>query len=133
MSFEFEKFTDTGTSYSARATIRRTGQIGFNSGAVNRYGIHDYAYAILYFDTKRRVVGIGLETGKSEGAIEIRKSNTNTYIRARNFCDRYGMDYTESHRYELKQDPESKFLYFELDEEKATGARRNRKADAKPG
>ena len=117
MEFQFERFDDVGTSYAARVTVRQTGQFGFNSGAKNRFEIADYDYSILYFDSHNRVVGIELVRERCKDAIQIRKSDTNTYIPSRNFCEKYGIDYSESHRYELKQDPKSGLLYFELDKE----------------
>jgi hypothetical protein len=119
MKFKFEKFTDTDTSFAARVTIRRTGQIGFNTGAINSFGVRDAEYCILYFDPENRVVGMELTKEKCEGAIQIKKSDANTYVRAKNFCDRYTIDYSKSHRYELKRESATGFLYFELDREQA--------------
>jgi hypothetical protein len=116
MAFKFEKFTDTKSSFFAKATIRRTGQIGFNAGAINALKIKDFAYAILYFDPEQRVVGIELTNTDGPGAIEIKKSETNTFVRARNFCDRFSIDYKESRTYKLMRDSESGFLYFSLNE-----------------
>lgn len=117
MKFQFEKFTQTDASFAARATIRqRTGQIGFNAGAMNRFSLADFPYAVLYFDTENRVVGVEPCAEKVEGAIEIKHRPSNTYITAKNFLDKYGINYDESHRHELKRDDESGFLYFELAE-----------------
>jgi len=121
MAFRFVKFTDTETSYSASVTIRATGQMGFSSGAQNLYSIKDYDYCILYFDQDRRVVGMELKKENCEGAIPIKKSDSNTHIRAKNFCDRFEIDYTKSHRHRLRKDPESGFLYFELGQEELSG------------
>ena len=117
MDFQFERFTDVEASYVARVTVRQTGQFGFNSGAKNRFGLADYDYSILYFDPDKRVVGIELLREMCDDSIQIKKSDANTYIPSRNFCEKYGIDYSESHRYELKQDPKSGVLYFELDKE----------------
>ena len=117
MDFKFEKFVETDKSFSARITIRqKTGQLGFNIGAVNRFKIHDFKYGILYFDPRERVVGIELSGEKSAGTIEIKRGNANTYIRAKNFCDKYNIDYSSSHGYELKKSENSGLLFFALDE-----------------
>lgn len=121
MSFKFVKFTDTETSYAATVTIRATGQMGFSSGAQNLYKIRGCNYCVLYFDPERRVVGMELTEENCEGAIPIKKSDSNTHIRAKNFCDRFEIDYTKSHRHRLRKDPESGFLYFELGQECASG------------
>jgi hypothetical protein len=119
MKFNFEKFTETDTSFAAKVTIRRTGQMGFNTGAINSFRVRDSDFCILYFDPKNRVVGMELVKESCEGAIQIKKSDANTYVRAKNFCDRYAIDYVKSHRYELKKDSGTGFLYFELDQEEA--------------
>ena len=112
MAFNFEKFTDTKASFAAKITIRKTGQLGLNAGALNSFRIKDYNYAVLYFDPDKRAVGIELTNENVPGAIEIKKSETNTFIRARNFCDRYGIDYSDSKSYRLLKDNESGYLYF---------------------
>lgn len=117
VNFKFQRFTDTETSFAARITVRQTGQLGFNIGAINRYKIREYGYAILYFDPENRVVGLQLTNDReSPGAIEIKQSDSNTYIRAKNFCDRFGIEYETMSRYDLKQDSETGFLYFVLAE-----------------
>ncbi|WP_417375962.1 hypothetical protein [Gimesia maris] len=117
MGFDFVKFVEVDDSFAARATIRqKTGQIGFNSGALNRFKIRDFEYVVLYFDADQRVVGLSLESERVAGAIDIKKSKGNTYVRSKNFLDKYGIDYSESHRHELKQDDETKILYFCLNE-----------------
>ncbi|QDT82281.1 hypothetical protein Mal35_57740 [Gimesia maris] len=117
MGFNFQKFTEVDESFAARVTVRqKTGQIGFNGGAVNRYSISKYDYIVLYFDPDKRVVGLGLEHEKTVGVISINHKKGNTYVRAKNFLDKYGIDYEESHRHELKKDDESGILYFCLNE-----------------
>jgi len=117
MQFQFEKFTATDTSFDARVTIRRTGQIGFNTGAINSYGLKDYSFVILYFDRQERAVGIQLTNEHAPGAIVLKKSDSNTYVRAKNFCDRYEIGYSKSRKFALRKDTETGFLYFRLDEE----------------
>jgi hypothetical protein len=116
LMFKFEKFVDTDKSFSARVTIRqRTGQFGFNAGAINLHKVRDFKFAVLYFDRESQVVGIGLTNEIETGAIEIKQAASNTYVRAKNFCDKYGIDYSESHAHELKKQEESGLLYIELE------------------
>jgi hypothetical protein len=117
MPFNFERFTDTESSYAARITIRQTGQFGFNTGALNRFKIKDYSSGVLYYDAGNRVVGIELSATNQQDALEIKKGETNTFLRAKNFCDKYSIDYSKSRRYELRKDEESGFLYFDLQKE----------------
>lgn len=118
MSFKFEPFEDTETSFAAKVTIRqRTGQLGFTAGAQNLYKIKEYNFCKFYFDHQRHVVGLEMTTDEKSGSVVIKKGETNTYVRAKNFLDRFGVDYRESHRYDLRKDEESGFLYFELEKE----------------
>ena len=113
MKFTFEKFVEIDSSFAAKVTIRqRTGQIGFNSGAINRFKVNNFKYAILYFAPSERVVGIQLVTFEEPGSIRISTKKSNTYVAAKNFLDKYGIDYSQSHRHDLEQDTESGFLYF---------------------
>ena len=114
MAFNFQKFTETGSSFAARITVRQTGHFGFNVGAINRFSIADYEFVVLYFDPDQRVIGMELRKEPTENSIEIKKSDSNTFIRAKNFCDRYGIDYRGSHRFELRKDDETGYLYFDL-------------------
>lgn len=115
MAFNFVRFTDTGVSFCARVTIRqRTGQIGFNSGSINRYGIRKYKYAVLYMDEEQQVVGIELANAEADGAVEIKQQRSNTYIAAKSFLDKFAVDYSVSRRFDLRKDDATGFLYFEL-------------------
>ena len=98
MRFKFEKFTEVDASFAARVTIRqRTGQIGFNAGAVNRFSLQGYGYSVLYFDTENKVIGMEPVKEKVEGAIEIKHRPSNTYLSAKNFLDKYGIDAIAAH------------------------------------
>ena len=117
MAFNFVKFTDPDSSFAARITIRQTGQFGFNAGAINRYKINEFAFCVLFFDEEQKVIGLQLVKEQAEGAIEIKKSESNTFVRGKSFCDRYEIDYCASHRFELRCEKDTGMLYFELEKE----------------
>jgi hypothetical protein len=102
----------------------------FNTGAINRFKIRDYKFAILYFDEQENAVGIELTNEMQDGAIEIKQSRSNTYIRGKNFCDLHGIDYTSAHRYELRRDEETGFLFFRPSEEIKSAAGQDNEADS---
>jgi hypothetical protein len=113
MSFKFERFTDPDRSFDAKVTLRGTGQLGFNSGAINLFGLRVVSHVVLYFDQKSQVVGIELtDNGAATGAIKLMRGVGNTFVRAKNFCDRFSIDYQRSRRFDLKKDPETGYLYF---------------------
>lgn len=120
MAFKFERFNEPNSSFDAKVTLRGTGQFGFNAGAINRFRLKDFSYCVLYFDPDLKVVGIELSNdGKLDGAIEIRKGFSNTFIRAKNFCDRFGIDYRIMKRFDLKRDDDSGFLIFSVQQPEA--------------
>ena len=115
MPFKFVKFTETDVPYSARVTIRRTGQLGFNAGALNLFQLASYQHVVLYYDGERRAVAIEPVRERCEGAIPLTHRKGNTYVQGKNFCERFGIDYGESRRYHLKREDDAGLLYFELD------------------
>lgn len=116
MGFNFKKFTDVDSSFAARISIRQNGQFGFNSGAINKFRVDDFNYCFLYFDSEFRAVGIELSRNEEGGCLQIQKQKKNTYIRAKNFLDKYEIDYGSSSRYELRRDEATNFLYFLLED-----------------
>ena len=120
--FKFEKFTETDSSFSSKVTIRqRTGQIGFNSGSVNRFHVDQFRFAVLYFDSENQVIGVELTNTEQMGAIEIKKRTSNTYISGKNFLDKYGIDYSESHKYPLEKEEGEEMLFVDLRAEEDAG------------
>jgi hypothetical protein len=103
-AFQFERFTETGKSFTARVTLRQNGQIGFNEGARNAFDLEKFGYAVLFFDAKRSAIGLQFTNNADEpGAIEFRKDAKNTYIPAIQFLERYQIPYKPSQRFELRK------------------------------
>lgn len=117
MKLGFIKFTEVNSPFRAKVTVRqKTGQIGFSSGAVNKYGISKYTCLVMYYAPEDRIVGLQLTNDESaEGAIRIVKRKANNYFSAKNFLDCFGVDYTHSTRFDLERDAETGMLYFCLD------------------
>jgi hypothetical protein len=115
MAFNFVKFTETDASFAARVTIRQTGQFGFNIGSVNLYNIREYKFAVLYYDKSQHVVGIQLTKETCDGAIELVLAPNNCFVKAKNFCEKFQIDYSSPRRFRLKREEQSGILYFELD------------------
>ena len=120
-NFNFEKFSDPESPYEAKISIRRTGQFGFNAGAVNKYKLSECPFVVLYYDVQQRVIGIELKHEKCESALELNMAPSNVFISAKNFCDRFGLNYSGASRFPLKKDSESGFLFFEIGEREDDG------------
>lgn len=102
--FNFERFTETGKSFNARATIRSNGQIGFNEGARNLFELAQFSYVVLFFDSNQRAVGLKFTNNKEEvGALPFKADLRNTCVNAAGFLDKHGIDYKKSSRHSLER------------------------------
>lgn len=118
MEYEFQKFTKTGRSYIPRVSIRSSGQLGISSGAVKRYNLEQYDYAILYYDDKNKVIGIKPINEPEEGALKIRKPSVSYDISAKSFFDRYEIPYEETKQYKAEWDSEYDMIIVKINMEK---------------
>ncbi len=100
----FEKFTQTGKSYRPKISIRSNGQIGFNFGAIERFKLSKYKYAILFFDRENTRIGIRLTNNEEEGICKLQVRKSNAAIAAKAFLDYYSIDYSKTKRYEAAWD-----------------------------
>lgn len=111
----FEKFTETARSYRAKMSVRANGTIGLNGGAVNKFKLEDYDWAVLFFDRERSLVGIKPTTNeKEEGAHRINKGKTGAWIAARRFIDYYEIVSTKTRRYDATWDDKDKMLVAQI-------------------
>lgn len=103
----FERFTEIGRGYKPKVSITKSGLIGFNQGAVMHFHLNDYKYAILFYDRENRRVGIGLTNDSEEsGVCKLRKRESGADVSARSFFGYYGIDFTESNKYDAVWDDE---------------------------
>jgi hypothetical protein len=116
MSFEFVKFPGAARGFSARVSLRKNGQLGFNNGAVMHYELQRYPRATLHFDATNRVIGIlPVTTEEDPAACRIVHRPGNSYIAAKTFCDYFQISAAEeTTRYELKKDDATGMLIMEL-------------------
>lgn len=116
---DFERFTETGRGYEPSISINTSGIIGVNRGCINRFGLEDYDYAILYYDKKKRRIGIRLTNNeKEEGARKFRKrKGQGADVSARSFLSYYGIDRSKTRRYNVEWEKENKMMIIELGEE----------------
>jgi hypothetical protein len=93
----FEKFTQTGQRFKPKISIWEGGQIGFNQGAMKRYKLDNFQYAILFFDREENRIGIKFtNTEKEEGVIKFNHRKTGGVISGKAFLDFYDIDYTKT-------------------------------------
>ena len=111
----FERFTKTGRGYTPKVSIWTRGQIGFNQGAVERFKLKDFDYAVLFYDRDERKIGVRFTTEASEdGANKIVKGKTGVFISAKAFLDYYQIDHRKTRRYDVAHDNENDLYVFTL-------------------
>jgi hypothetical protein len=98
----FEKFVRKGKSYRPKLSIRSRGQMGFNNGAVKRFGLEKYDFAVLYFSKEKNQIAIRLATKSEEGSSKIIKKSGNFFISGLAFLDCYQVNHQETKNYDIE-------------------------------
>jgi hypothetical protein len=95
----FQRFTQTGQRFKPKISIWDGGQIGFNQGAMKRFNLHNFQYAILYFDQDKNRIGIKFTNEeKEEGSLKFNHRKTGGVISGKAFLDFYGIDYSKTRK-----------------------------------
>lgn len=112
----FQRFTKTRSrGYTPKASIWSRGQIGFNQGAVEKFKIAEFDYAILFYDPDTRKIGVSFTNdGKEEGATKISKRATGASISASAFLDCYEIDHSKTKKYDIEYDEREKLYVMKL-------------------
>ena len=111
----FEKFIETARSYRAKVSIRANGTMGLNSGAVQKFDLAQYDYAILFYDRDRKLIGIKPVRGKGEEGVQrINKGKTGAWIAARRFLDYYELSTEETNRYDALWDEQERMIVVKI-------------------
>jgi len=110
----FEKFTKIRSrGYFPKVSIWGKGQLGFNQGAVGKYGLENFEYAILFYDKENHKIGVRFTKEKEEGATKlIKRPGSGLSFSAKAFLDFYAIDYlSKTIKYNIHYDKENK-LYI---------------------
>jgi hypothetical protein len=99
----FKKYRHKGRSFTPKVTIRKNGVLAFNAGAVRKYDLDLYEYAILFIsEDERRVAVKFTNNAKETGLLGIQKRPGNFQISARSFFNLYDIDWSENRNYDFK-------------------------------
>jgi hypothetical protein len=111
----FEKFTQTNKSFAPKLSIRSNGQLGFNFGAIEKFKLENYPYAVLFYDKEVKKIGVYLTKSKDdEGASKLRVKNGNASVAAKSFLDYYSIPYGKTVRFEAVWDDKEKMIIATL-------------------
>ena len=104
----FERYVRGGRIYKPMASIWPRGQIGFNRGAIECYKIHNYKFAVLFFDRETQRIGIQLTNdAKEEGVTAAIKGKSCVTISAVSFLDHFDIEHDTTRKYAVEFDAES--------------------------
>lgn len=110
-----ERFENFGETFTPKISIRTTGQIGFSTGAVNKFEIKSYNYCELYYDPEDKKIGIKLTNAMESGiSAKINMREIDCFISAKPFLDFYGIEYKPTKSYHGKIDEESGLIILDL-------------------
>lgn len=113
----FERYTKTNLRMGKpQISIWSRGQIGFNSGAIEKYKLNNFNYAVLFFDKNTRAIGVMLTNDKEEpGAMKLVKRKSGGFsFSAQSFLKHYEIDYSKTIRHDLTYDEKENMYTFQL-------------------
>lgn len=123
----FKKYIHKGRSYIPKATIRKNGVLAFNSGAVRKYDLDMYKYAILYISDDRNRVAVKFTNNEKEsGILQIQSRPGNFQVSARTFFGLYDIDWSENRNYDFLWNNNDKTAIFRVKDSKPTIIKKQR-------
>jgi hypothetical protein len=120
--FDFISFEDPNkVGGSIKATIHKTGKLGFSSGAEEFMGINEQSYFKIGFNNSNEsdesIYMVASET--EEGAFKISKAGMYYYVNLKNVFDKRGLDYkNKSYIYDIRKEKNGDVEYFILTKRK---------------
>ena len=131
MSFNFERFTKTGSSFAPMISIRKHGAIGLSQGALQRFGLMEGEwFVVLYFDKAANVLGIQpVKDENEDGAIKLikrramgknGKSSISSSVSAKSFFEYYQIPTAETRSFRGLYDDATKMIIVNLNEPEKT-------------
>jgi len=113
----FERFTETDKTFKPRVTVRKSAQLSFSQGAVNKFKLGEVTGVVLYFDPDKQQVGIQpTDDLEEEGALALNRKGGNASVAAAPFLDYYDIDYGETRRFAAHWDAKQGMLVVALDQ-----------------
>ena len=101
----FERFIKQGRAYQSVVSILDRGTIAVGMGAVRRFHLADFQYAVLYFDQATDRIGIEFtHNATSAGCLKVIHTPSALIISAKPFLECYGATHAAKQRYPLVWD-----------------------------
>lgn len=111
----FVKFTETGKSFTPKATISPRGMISFNDGSRRKYKLDNYKFCVLYYDGETKKVGVELTNDEnSEGVVKLRLRVSGADIGAKSFIDFFEIAPNATTMYAVTSGNEDNWMVIDL-------------------
>ncbi len=91
-------------------SIRKNGQIAFNSKSVQSFGVKSYKYAYLYYDKSKRMIGIELSPTKERGARKITMLGGTALISGSAFLKHFNISVSKAKKFVPKKDAKNRII-----------------------
>ncbi len=116
MGFEF--FERSSRGFRPRASIRKQGQIGLSQGAVRRFGLKNWKYAILGYDREAKQVALKLTNDEDAAGVQrIVIKDGSASVSARSFLEYFDIQYRDRTRqFDVEFDSDEKLLIVPVGE-----------------
>ena len=124
----FEKYTGARrTAKGAMVTIRKTGQIAFNSAAASDMGLTERPAVVLFYDKEKNKIGIKpVSDAKSEGARKLGKVGRTRTIAASSFLKFFGIDVDKNLKVEPEYDKKAEMIVLEVSKATPTPSKKRK-------
>ena len=112
-------FTETGSrTGKPLVSIWSRGQIGLNQGAMKRFKLKDFNYAIILYDEDSRKVGIRFTNDEDlPGIIKlVKRGSGGVSFSAVSFLNHYGIEFSVTTKFSLMHDKDNELYAFDLNE-----------------
>jgi hypothetical protein len=113
----FTKYVHKGRTYIPKVAVRKNGVLAFNSGAVRKYDLDIFKFAVLFISEDRKRVAVKFTNNEKEsGAISIQSRPGNFQMSARTFFGLFDIDFSENRNYDFLWDNAKKTAIFRVKE-----------------
>lgn len=95
-------------------SIRKNGQIAFNSKSVQSFDVRSYSYSFLYYDKDNGIIGIELSNTKERGARKITMLGGTALISGSAFLKHFNISITKAKKFEPEYNSANRMITLEM-------------------
>lgn len=95
-------------------SIRKNGQIAFNSKSVQSFDVKSHKFAFLYYDKEKERIGIEMSNIKGRGARKITMLGGTALISGSAFLKHFNIAIAKAKKFEPKYDAVKKMITLEM-------------------